>query len=93
MAIRFHNLSTQDVSGNDALACVDLIDRDNIDRDAGPVLPVFVRLNATERQAFKDVIDRAKAKYQARIDAAIAKKAIDPTAPINLRAPLEGEAP
>lgn len=93
MAIRFLALFCRDLSGPDALVAIDLIDRDNLDRDAGPAATIMVKPTVAERKAMQDMRDRARGIYQARITKATADRAIDPQAPVDLAQPLAGEAP
>jgi ribosomal protein S30 len=93
MAIRFLALFCRDLSGPDALVTVELIDRDNLDRDAGAAVGITIKLTNAEKQAFQDIRDRARAKYQARITKATADRAADPQAPVDVTQPLAGEVP
>jgi hypothetical protein len=91
MPLRFIAIHAYDITGQDANARVEVVERDPLDRDLGTIATVSVRLTADERAAFQAVRDRARAKYQARIDKATADRQADAAAPVNLDAPIDGE--
>ena len=84
-------LQTADVSGPDAVAIVVLIDKDDLDREAGSLV-MNVQLRPAERKVFQDVIARAELRGNRRITAARAARVLNPAAPVDLQTPIVGEA-
>jgi hypothetical protein len=90
MPYRLTYLQTTDITGPDASATVQLVDRDDLDRDAPPINFV-VRLKAAEKQVLRDIVDRARLRAQRRTDQARAARAADPAARIDLQQPVANE--
>lgn len=89
--LKLMQISTVDIAGADAVAVVQLVERDKLRRESGPAHTLRVKLLPAERQAMQAIRDRAIVRMQARINKADADITADPNATINLDAPLAGE--
>jgi hypothetical protein len=93
MSLKALQISTSDIAGSDAAATVLILDRDKLRRETGPSYAITVKLTVQEKNALQAIRDRGLAKLQARLDKANADVTADPNAPVDLGAPIEGEAP
>jgi hypothetical protein len=90
MPFRLSYIQTTDITGPDANATVQLVDRDDLDRDSPPI-NLTLPLKPAEKQALRDIVDRAKLRLDRRVAKARADRLADPAAPINLHAPVADE--
>jgi hypothetical protein len=92
MPLRHNFIQILDLSGPDATAVVQLVDVDDLGRDAPPI-NVQVRIDAATRQAIKDgPLADAKRRLTRRLNKAKADRQANPNAPVDLHTEIPNEA-
>jgi hypothetical protein len=91
MPIRHNYIQILDLTGPDAAAVVQLVDVDDLGRDAPPI-NVTVKIDAATRQAIRDgILGEAKRRLNRRLNKAKADRQADPAAHVNLHAEIPNE--
>jgi hypothetical protein len=92
MPLRHNYIQILDLAGPDATAVVQLVDVDDLGRDAPPI-NVTVKIDAPTRQAIREgILAEAKRRLNRRLNKAKADRQADPAAPVDLHTEIPNEA-